>query len=97
MKKISFVIAMLICMTVSTYSQTFYYSNNQKIYLTQDTSYIFVVPSTEINSYFTNVVQPIYSTYFNNYTNSQQRLSTEDVASRIKEIAYDFKFHNILK
>lgn len=50
-----------------SFAQKFYYSNNQKINLTEDRNYILVVPNSEINSYFNTVVQSIYFTYFNNY------------------------------
>ncbi|MGG9970725.1 S8 family peptidase [Ferruginibacter sp. SUN002] len=66
MKKTVYVFIFLL-FAYTSYAQNFYYSDNKKIYLNEDRNYILVVPNTEINSYFTNVVQPVYGSYFNNY------------------------------
>ena len=66
MKTIFLAILLVLTMNFS-FAQKFYYSNHQKINLSEDRNYILIVPSTDPKEYFKTVVQPVYDKYFNNY------------------------------
>jgi subtilisin family serine protease len=67
MKKISLIIALLVLSNLALCQQLFYYSNNSKVYLTEDKSYLLVLVNSNKTQFAENIIQPMVAKYFDSY------------------------------